>query len=199
MHFVYIIVCEMRNHAHGSSEHTRSESIDTIGSDHENASSGSSNRCKFCVYIGVATNPLLRLYSHNRRSGFPAGSRATRDMAPHWKLGAVFGPFVRGSSDYRDQLYSKFLHFRQSKVKQRYRLVMSTRGAYYRHTPNSAAPKSTEAESAAKRRGFRAHSRSIVSPISRSEKHKRVTLWIKGSPLVRATIQDICTSYYQTT
>jgi hypothetical protein len=50
------------------------------------------------VYVGIASNPILRVFSHNRQEGYPAGARVTRSRAPKWDLQAVFGPFQSGGT-----------------------------------------------------------------------------------------------------
>jgi hypothetical protein len=75
------------------------------------------------VYVGIATNPILRLYSHNRKSGFPPGARVTRSRAPRWALHAVLGPFVEGSHVFRDRLCRRVKHGQQQRCRVRLYLV----------------------------------------------------------------------------
>lgn len=54
-------------------------------------------------FIGVASNPFLRLRCHNREPGLPSGAKSTRHGAPRWQLRVVIGPFYRGSRSFHDQ------------------------------------------------------------------------------------------------
>lgn len=48
-------------------------------------------------YIGISRHPFHRLIKQqNRASGWRVGSKATKPIAPHWKLELVVGPFIHG-------------------------------------------------------------------------------------------------------
>jgi hypothetical protein len=49
-------------------------------------------------YIGLSRHPIHRLqYNQNRVKGWKVGSKATKQVAPHWQLEMIVGPFYDGN------------------------------------------------------------------------------------------------------
>ncbi|MBL4664428.1 MAG: hypothetical protein JKY23_00475 [Nitrospinaceae bacterium] len=54
-------------------------------------------------YIGLASNPFMRLRCHNREANMPSGAKSTRSGAPHWRMRMVIGPMFRGADAFHAQ------------------------------------------------------------------------------------------------
>jgi len=51
-------------------------------------------------YLGLTRHPFHRLeFNQNRKKGWKIGSKATRPIAPHWKLELILGPFNNGQGE----------------------------------------------------------------------------------------------------
>lgn len=68
------------------------------------------------MYVGIASNPFVRVKSHNRTTGYPPGARITKQDAPHWKVKVVLGPFTRSSHLYREWLLDQITRHRYGKL-----------------------------------------------------------------------------------
>lgn len=131
---------------------------------------------KVAMYVGVASNPLLRLRSHNRTSGFPAGNRVTKSMSPGWHLEAVIGPFFKGSHAFRDKLRQKLngnnndLHF--------YSITTATTALQDKivQIPAASARKVTLTK---KKDGLQ-------------RKKEKLSLWLRGSEAVQTVVKRLC-------
>jgi hypothetical protein len=74
---------------------------------------------KVVPYIGLASNPFMKLCAHNRQGRqFGLGSQLTKLGAGHYQLEMVYGPIWRGGRHYKNvcrkksrKIVSRMLHF----------------------------------------------------------------------------------------
>jgi hypothetical protein len=59
-------------------------------------------------YLGLSRHPFHRLmFNQNRKKGWKVGSKATKPIAPHWKLEMILGPFYNGQGEAFKQLWRR--------------------------------------------------------------------------------------------